>query len=612
MKLRLSSAVAGVSTLVASAGIVLLGGVAAHAATTPPYEPDPQSVGTISLFNSSGIQITSGSIDDAPIAAYAVGSSTIRAGDTRAQLQMAQPNPSAATSGFNADSLTGLTTFPPASGPADITSQTNPVVTGSSGDLTVDDFIQEFPNTDPSGLGCAYAATPAGCTNTSYQNLYQLRLKTANSGGFLTSSYDVADILVSGTAGHQIWTQVYPAAKTATTTTLTPSPSPAIVGATVTLTAVESPAVAGSVQFMDGASNIGAAVAVDGTGKAVTTTSTLALGSHSLSAVFTPTDTTDNAGSTGTATLVVNPAATPTKTALAVSQDGIAGDPISMTGTVTAPGGPVASTDGAVEFFDGSTDLGPGTFSSAGQWGLSLPSGLSAGSHSITAVFTPADPTKLEASTGGPSTFLLTATTPPGSPCDPANGGQCTDTQNIQTSIPTGALVINTPYTPANPLILPNMALNAAGTEFTTSAGFDCIAVTDTTSGGLPFVAQALALPLQGSNLPSPLPAGAFTTINSENVGLTNLTKSIGGDTLCSDTQTYSGATGTTDNPAAEPAVPPSDGNSFGLGGTTPHNVITGSGGVGTVTYGGKLTINAPTATASGLYQGTITFTVSD
>ena len=97
------------------------------------------------------------------------------------------------------------------------------------------------------------------------------------------------------------------------------------------------------------------------------------------------------------------------------------------------------------------------------------------------------------------------------------------------------------------------MALNPAGTEFSTSAPFDCIAVTDTTSGGAPFVAQAQALPLTDSTPPSPLPAGAFTSINPENVGLTNLSKPASGDTLCSDTQSYSGATGTTDNPASEP-----------------------------------------------------------
>ena len=169
MKHRLSSAVVGVSTLAASAGLVFMGGVAAHAATTPPYEPDPQSVGTISFFNSSGVQITSGSIDDAPIAAYAVGSATIRAGDAKAVLLAAQPNPSSATSGFNVDSLTGQVAFPPASGPPNITSQTNPVVTGSSGDLTLDDFIGEFPNSGPGGPGCAYSPTPSGCTNAAYE-----------------------------------------------------------------------------------------------------------------------------------------------------------------------------------------------------------------------------------------------------------------------------------------------------------------------------------------------------------------------------------------------------------------------------------------------------------
>jgi hypothetical protein len=190
---------------------------AAHATgSTPPWEPDPQSVGTISFYNASGTRITTGSIDDAPIAAYAVASTTIRGGDGRALLITAQPNPNTSTGAYNKDFLTGLTKFPVTSGPTAIRNMTTPVVTGSSGDLTLDDFIQEFPNTDPTGIGCAYSGTPAGCTNTAYQNLYQLRIESANTGGVLTTKYATADVLVSGTT----WTQVYPSGPVATPPTI--------------------------------------------------------------------------------------------------------------------------------------------------------------------------------------------------------------------------------------------------------------------------------------------------------------------------------------------------------------------------------------------------------
>jgi hypothetical protein len=54
---------------------------------------------------------------------------------------------------------------------------------------------------------------------------------------------------------------------------------------------------AGTVQFKDGGSNIGDPVTVIN-GAALTITSTLTTGTHSLTAVFTPTDTTKFSGST--------------------------------------------------------------------------------------------------------------------------------------------------------------------------------------------------------------------------------------------------------------------------------------------------------------------------
>ena len=96
-----------------------------------------------------------------------------------------------------------------------------------------------------------------------------------------------------------------------TTTTLSGSPDPATVGQTVTLTATETAAdgthPAGSVQFQAGGSTIGAPVAVNASGVASTTTTFAAAGTQSLSAVFTPTNTTSFFSSTSTATETVQP-----------------------------------------------------------------------------------------------------------------------------------------------------------------------------------------------------------------------------------------------------------------------------------------------------------------
>jgi hypothetical protein len=185
--------VGGVAAL-AVTGSLLASVPLAHAAAYPPYEPDPQSVGTIAFYNSSGNVVTSGHTSDKPLAAYAVGSAVVRAGDTQAALFAAQPNPAKKqTSDWNTDQLSSFTAYPVSSGPAAVQtlSQGHPVVTGASGDLSLANFITEFPNT--SGADA---------------NLYQLRLKTADAGGQQTTTYDVADVLVDSAAG--TWTQVYP------------------------------------------------------------------------------------------------------------------------------------------------------------------------------------------------------------------------------------------------------------------------------------------------------------------------------------------------------------------------------------------------------------------
>ncbi|MGN6607220.1 MAG: hypothetical protein ACTHMS_09465, partial [Jatrophihabitans sp.] len=160
MTFRRSAATVALAGVGIATGFVLTAG-SASAATPVPYEPDANSYGTISFYDASGNQITSGTITDSPIAAYAVGSAPGRSGDTGAVLKAAQPDPAKSTALYNVDSLSAATTYPLTTGPASIQtlSQTHPVVTGSSTDLSLNDFINEFPN------------DPAHDSNTSYQNL---------------------------------------------------------------------------------------------------------------------------------------------------------------------------------------------------------------------------------------------------------------------------------------------------------------------------------------------------------------------------------------------------------------------------------------------------------
>jgi Bacterial Ig-like domain (group 3) len=378
------------------------------------------------------------------------------------------------------------------------------------------------------------------------------------------------DRAVSTSGGWQF--AVAPA--TATTTTLAATPaSPQQSGTAVTLNANVSPAAAGSVEFKDG-STVFATVPVTA-GAASTTTSALSVGTHSLTASFVPTDPAAFAPSTSAplSYQITGIPATPTTTALAVPATATAGDSVPFTATVS----PTAAA-GTVQFKDGATDIGAPVAVVSGvatsSWTATV------GGHNITAVFTPANPANFAASTSTPQTLQVA----------PA-AGTSTDDATIVADVDAGAINISTPYTPTNPLNLGTLALDAGSTQYSASATFQDIVVTDTRAGSLPWVATALAGNLtSGSNV-----------INGQNVGLTN---------LVADSNVGAGVVTVTNNPAANPAVGPATGGSLGLGGT-PKTILTSTAGPGTAHYHGTLTLNAPTTTQAGHYTGTVTFTVS-
>ena len=95
---------------------------------------------------------------------------------------------------------------------------------------------------------------------------------------------------------------VNPAAATPTTTALAVSPAnTAAQFSTVSLTATVSPAAAaGAVQFSDNGTALGSPVAVSG-GSATFSSSSLAVGAHSFTATFVPTNSTAYVGSTSAA-----------------------------------------------------------------------------------------------------------------------------------------------------------------------------------------------------------------------------------------------------------------------------------------------------------------------
>jgi len=198
-------------------------------------------------------------------------------------------------------------------------------------------------------------------------------------------------------------------AATATTTTLAASPaSPSTVGDSVTLTATVSvPAAAGTVQFKDGSSNLGSPITVSG-GVGTTSTTGLAVGSHSLTAVFTPTSNTYTGSTSNTVAYTVNPApATPTTTSLAVTPASPVdfGTTVTMTATVSP-----SNAAGTVRFYDGATALGSAVAVSGGTASM-MTSALASGAHSLSAKFTPTDPATFGASNSSASSLSVSAQT---------------------------------------------------------------------------------------------------------------------------------------------------------------------------------------------------------
>jgi hypothetical protein len=367
---------------------------------------------------------------------------------------------------------------------------------------------------------------------------------------------------------------------TATHTTVSADKtSPQDTGTSVTFTAhvaADSGTASGSVEFFDGVNDLGAGTPA-GAGEWTFTTDSLPVGDHSIIAKFTGDSgfgDSDNSGSPFP--FHINGVATPTTTAITVDPGtATAFAPVMLSATVT----PHAA--GSVNFHEGAHNLGTATVDTSTGIASVTVSTLGAGAHTVEADFTPADPGSFGASQDTSLPFTLAA-----------NTSGSTDSQTIQAEIAPGTIVISTPYGPANPLDVGVLALNSSATQYSGSAEFDGIDITDSRAGDLPWTATAFAHDLSD---------GGPNTINGQNVGLTGLTQIAGPS-----------PTGVTfsDNPAADPAVAPGDPGTLGLGGT-PHTFAHAALGLGAWQFKGTLTVHAPASTPAGTYTGTVDFTVS-
>ncbi|WP_162243473.1 Ig-like domain-containing protein [Leifsonia sp. Root4] len=392
--------------------------------------------------------------------------------------------------------------------PIDLTA----TVTGSDPTGTVEFFA------DGSTLGTA--ATASGIATFSVSTLaVGSHSITANYSGDATNAASTsAAVTVTVTAA--------PVIPGPTTTTLSTSTLSAEAGTAIALTAsVTGSAPTGDVEFFAGGSSLGTAATASGI--ATFSVSTLAVGSHAITASYSG-DATNAASTSAAVTVTVTAAPVipgPTTTTLSTSTlSADAGTAIGLTATVTG-----TDPTGSVEFFADGSSLGTAPTSS-GIAAFSA-STLAVGSHAITASYSGDATNAASASTAVTVTVTAapvipgaTTTTLSTSAASAEAGTAIALTATVTGSDPTGtveffadgsslgtaATVKGVATLSVSTLAVGSHAITARylGDEKNAPSSAPAITIT-VTAAALPSVppttAPAAALPATGSN---PLPAG--------------------------------------------------------------------------------------------------------
>ena len=288
------------------------------------------------------------------------------------------------------DTATANLTINPANTSTALSSSANPSAWGQS--VT---FTAVVSDSSPSSTG-----TSTGVV-TFYDNGGSLGTGTLNGSGHATLSVSTlsvgthaitttyaGDTNFNGSAGTLSGGQVVN--KSSSATSVLSAPDPSVWGQTVTFTATVSAASpgagtpTGTVTFKDGAATIGSA-SLNGSGVATLSTSSLPVGSHSISASYGGDGNFGTSSGTLSSAQVVNRASS--ATAITSSPNpSVVGQNVTFTATVSAVGPGAGTPSGTVSFHEGATTLGSATLNASGVATFTT-SALAVGSHSITAVY---------------------------------------------------------------------------------------------------------------------------------------------------------------------------------------------------------------------------------
>ncbi len=228
------------------------------------------------------------------------------------------------------------------------------VISGATGTVTFDDGATSL------GTGTISSGVAMLTTNSLAAGAHSITAQYGGDSNYLASASTAVSQVVN---------------KATSTVTLTSTPNPSTFGTSVTLTATVTSGATGTVTFDDGATSLGTGTISSGV--AVLTTSSLAVGTHSISAQYGG-DSNYNTAVSTPVSQVVNLASS--TVALASSLN-----PSTFGASVTLTAAVTSGATGTVTFHDGTTSLGTGTIGS-GIATLTT-SSLAAGTHSITAQY---------------------------------------------------------------------------------------------------------------------------------------------------------------------------------------------------------------------------------
>jgi probable HAF family extracellular repeat protein len=253
--------------------------------------------------------------------------------------------------------------------------------------------------------------------------------------------------------GYSIEIFALPSSATATTTAVAASVNPSTAGQSVTFTAtVAGNSPTGTIQFMDGAGTLGAAVPLTGSMASLTLSTlspcqgdfglTQCAGTHPITAVYSG----DTSNATSTSAILSEAVLNVSTAAVSSTQNpSTAGQAVRFGASVTGSSYATGTTpSGTVQFLDGSTILGSDRVGPGGSGFLTL-STLSVGTHPITVMYSGDDANT--PSTSAVLNQVVSAATPTMTTTivvasiNPSTAGQSvTFTATVTGSNPTGAI----------------------------------------------------------------------------------------------------------------------------------------------------------------------------